>query len=95
MLRFMGSQRVGHGALQSPLPMDFPGQNTGVSCHSLFQEIFLTQRSNPGLQHCRQSLYSLSHRLQGSQSTDARDLGLIPLEEGVAAHSRMLVWRIP
>ena len=30
----------------------------------LFQGIFLTQRSNPGLQHCRWILYHLSH--QGS-----------------------------
>ena len=45
-------------------PWDFPGQNTGVSCHFLLQEIFLTQGLNPGLLHCRQTLYRLSH--QGS-----------------------------
>ena len=33
-------------------------------CHSLLQEIFLTQRSDPGLLPCRQILYCLS--LQGS-----------------------------
>ena len=33
------------------------GKNTGVSCHSLLQEIFLTQGSNPGLLHCKQILY--------------------------------------
>ena len=38
--------------------------NTGVSCHALFQEIFPTQGSNPGLPHCRQTLYCLSY--QGS-----------------------------
>ena len=27
-------------------PWDFPGENNGVGCH--FQEIFLTDRSNPG-----------------------------------------------
>ena len=43
---------------------DFPGQNTGLGCHFLLQGIFLTQESNPGLQHCRQILYRLSH--QGS-----------------------------
>ena len=32
-----------------------------VSC-SLFQGIFPTQRSNPGLPHCRQILYHLSHQ---------------------------------
>ena len=29
------------------------GKNIGVSCHSLLQGIFPTQRSNPGLLHCR------------------------------------------
>ena len=43
---------------------DFPGKNTGVRCHFLLQGIFLTQGSNPGLLHCRQILYQLSH--QGS-----------------------------
>ena len=41
-----------------------PGQNTGVGSLSLFQGIFPTQGSNPGLLHCRQILYQLSH--QGS-----------------------------
>ena len=40
------------------------GQNTGVGSHSLLQGIFPTQGSNPGLLHCRQILYQLSH--QGS-----------------------------
>ena len=39
---------------------DFPGKNTGVGCHFLLQEIFLTQGLNPGLLHCRQMLYHLS-----------------------------------
>ena len=30
-------------------PWDSPGNNTGVSCHFLFQGIFLTQGSNPNL----------------------------------------------
>ena len=38
------------------------GKNTGVGCHSLLQGIFPTQGSNPGLPHCRQILYCLSHR---------------------------------
>ena len=38
--------------------------NTGVGCHSLLQRIFLTQGLNLGLQHCRESVYHLSH--QGS-----------------------------
>ena len=46
-------------------PWDSPGKNTGVRCHFLLQGIFLTQGSNPGLLHCRQIIYHLSH--QGSQ----------------------------
>ena len=43
---------------------DSPGKNTGVGCLALLQEIFPSQGLNPGLPHCRQILYSLSH--QGS-----------------------------
>ena len=41
-----------------------PGKpkNTGVGCHSLFQEIFPTQELNWGLLHCRQILYQLSYQ---------------------------------
>ena len=39
-----------------------PGQNTGVGSLSLLQGIFSTQGSNPGLPHCRQILYQLSHK---------------------------------
>ena len=34
-------------------PWNFPGKNTGVGCHLLFQGIFPTQGSNPGLPYCR------------------------------------------
>ena len=40
---------------------DFPGKNTGVGCHALLLGIFPTQGLNPGLSHCRQILYHLSH----------------------------------
>ena len=43
---------------------DSPGKDTGVGCHALFQGIFPTEGSNPGLLHCGQILYQLSH--QGS-----------------------------
>ena len=39
-------------------------KNTGVGRHALLQGIFPSQGSNPGLPHCRQILYRLSH--QGS-----------------------------
>ena len=41
---------------------DSPGKNTGVGCHAFLQEIFPTQRPNPGLPHCRWILYRLSHQ---------------------------------
>ena len=43
-------------------PWNSPGQNTGVGSLSFHQGIFPTQGSNPGLPHCRQILYQLSHR---------------------------------
>ena len=45
-------------------PCDFPGKSTGVGCHFLLQGIFPTQGLNPGLPHCRKTLYHLNH--QGS-----------------------------
>ena len=45
-------------------PWDFPSKITGVGFNFLLQGIFPTQGSNPGLLHCRQMLYRLSH--QGS-----------------------------
>ena len=38
------------------------GQSTGVGRHFLLQGIFPTQELNPGLLHCRQTLYHLSHQ---------------------------------
>ena len=45
---------------QAPLSI----RNTAVGCHVLFQGIFPTQGSNPGLPHFGQMLYPLNH--QGS-----------------------------
>ena len=45
-------------------PWDFQGKSTGVGCHFVLQGIFPTQGSSPGLSHCTQTLYCLSH--QGS-----------------------------
>ena len=43
-------------------PWNSLGQNTRVGSLSLFQGIFPTQELNPGLLHCRQILYKLSHK---------------------------------
>ena len=45
-------------------PWDSPSKDTGVGCHALLRGIFPTQGSNPGLLHCGQIHYCLSH--QGS-----------------------------
>ena len=54
--------RVSLWPLRLYSPWNSPGQNTGVGSLSLFQGIFPTQGSNPGLPHCRQILYQLSHK---------------------------------
>ena len=43
-------------------PWNSPGQNPGVDSLFLLQGIFPTQRLKPGLLHCRQILYQLSHK---------------------------------
>ena len=43
-------------------PWNSPGQNTEVGSQSLLRGIFPTQGLNPGLPHCRQVLYQLSHQ---------------------------------
>ena len=42
-------------------PRNSPGQNPGVGSLFLLQGIFPTQGLNPGVLHCRQILYQLSH----------------------------------
>ena len=51
-----------HGLYGSWNSWNSPGQNTGVGSLSLLQGIFPTQGWNPGLPHCRQILYQLSHK---------------------------------
>ena len=43
-------------------PRNSSGQNIGGGSLSLLHRIFPTQRSNPGLPHCRRILYCLSHQ---------------------------------
>ena len=40
----------------------WPVRATEKGSHFLLQGIFPTQRSNPGISHCRQILYHLSHK---------------------------------
>ena len=68
-------------------PWDFLGKSTGVGCHFLLQGIFPTQGSNPGLPHCRQTLYHLSH--QGSLSINSfctETLSIRPPQSSLKRH---------
>ena len=58
-LSVMSDSLKPHGLYSSWSPL---GQYTGVGSPSLLQGIFPTQGSNPGLPHCRQILYQLSHK---------------------------------
>ena len=53
-------------------PWNSLGQNTGVGSRSLLQGIFPTQGLNPGLPHCRQTLYHLSHQGMSSFKQSAK-----------------------
>ena len=57
--RFTTPQTV---AYQAPPFVDFSRQEYWSGLHSLLQGIFPTQGLNPGLPHCRQMLYHLSHQ---------------------------------
>ena len=67
-------------------PWDFPGKNTGVGCHCLLQGIFLTQRLNPGLPHCRQMPYPLKHQRRHLPNLSSNCLHVIEHRAG------LLVW---
>ena len=55
---------------QAPRSMGCSRQEYWMGCHFLLQGIFPTQGLNPGLPHCRQTLYHLSH--QGSPKSKSR-----------------------
>ena len=60
-------------------PWDFPGKNTGVGCHFLFQGTFPTRGSNPGLPHCRKTLYHLSYQGSPLPRIQGQEYGLLLL----------------
>ena len=49
-------------AYHAPPSMGFSRQEYWSGCHFLLQEFFPTQGWNPGLLHCRQTLYHLSYQ---------------------------------
>ena len=48
--------------LTADLSAERSSRRSPVGCHFLLQGIFPTQGLNPGLPHCRQALYHLSHK---------------------------------
>ena len=58
-------------------PWDFQGKSTRVGCHFLLQGIFPTQGLNPGLSHCRQTLYHLSHQGSPKMSCCCQDASVV------------------
>ena len=61
-------------------PWNSPGQNTGMGSLFLFQGIFPTQGSNPGLPHSGQIPYQLSHK--GSPRT--QEWSAYPFSSGLS-----------
>ena len=53
---------------QAPLPMDYPGKNTGACCHFFLQGTFPTQGSNPHILHWQVGSLPLSHLGSPSKS---------------------------
>ena len=76
---------------------DSPGKNTGVVFNAFLQGNFPTQGSNPGLPHCRQNLYCLSH--QGSKVKIAQPCLTLcnPMDYTVHGilQARILEWGLP
>ena len=58
-------------------PWDFAGKSTRVGCDFLLQRIFPTRGSNPGLLHCKQTLYRLSHQKSLDSILKSRDITLL------------------
>ena len=80
-------------AHQAPPPIGFSRQEYWSGCHFLLQRIFLTQGSNLGLPHCRQTLYRLSH--EGKSCTLKNDWDvLMPFSQIIPPSSLQVRCRI-
>ena len=84
-----------HGLLGFLCPWDFPGKNTGVGCHFLFQGIFPTQGLHLGLLHLlhwQVDSFPLSHLGNSFRNCNLMDFTLCPWNSpgsnsGVGCHS--------
>ena len=75
-------------------PWNSPGKNVGVDSYSLLQGLFTTQESNPGLLHCRQILYRLSHQ-RSSYWIRVRTWEFMPTSLKPRIKLAMWPWAIP
>ena len=77
-------------------PRNSPGQNTGVGSLSLFQGIFPTQGSNPGLPHCRWILYQLSYQVVhiAPPSRDAPSRTCPSNRTQCSSGSSLVIWKV-
>ena len=79
-------------------PWNSPDQNTGVGSLSLLQGIFPTQGWNPGLPHCRQILYQLSHKGSSRKRVGSLSLlqGIFPTQESIwgLLHCRWILYQL-
>ena len=84
-------------ALCDPMECSLPGspvhefsrQEYWVDCHSILLGILWTQVSNPGVLHCRQTLYQLIH--QGSPESTVQRLKVYVLFGTLGVRS-VLIW---
>ena len=75
--------------LCDPMDCSLPGSSVRgilLGCRFLLQEIFPTQGSNPGLPHCRQTLYHLSHQGSGQVNWSL-------ITHTTERHIERIVWR--
>ena len=78
---------------------DSSGKNTGVGCHTLLQGVFPTQALSPGLLHCRQILYCLSHKgspymyIHMHKETYYKNLNCMIMETDKSGEPQLAGWR--
>ena len=81
-------------AYQAPLSMEFSRQESWSGLDFHLHGIFLTQGSNPGLLHCRQMLYPLSHQGRPNIQKAQHSLKLNIQKTKIMASGPITSWEI-
>ena len=99
-LHCIESESESHSVLSDSLqphrrycPWNSLGQNTGVGNLYLLQGIFPTQRSNPGLLHCRRILYHLSYQGRPINRMLSHIPGLQILDDSNVPHTKIVAMK--